>query len=116
MVNRESADLSFSEKESLKNARYMFLYQAQTTNGEDIYAYMVIEGNMLEKFRDAHMGSSLDLTKYGEIVAGGYGKPTEEVMKEMEEKYGCKHNDILNFADLIFGRVPEALMANGENV
>lgn len=84
---------------------FTFLHRGYTPDGQTAYIYLAVRGDHLPKLRHALNHGLFNAEEHGVVLAHGYGDPSQEVMREMEEKYGIKHED---YIAVPAGDLPEA--------
>ncbi len=60
-------------------------------NGEKVFSYIAIDGDLLEEFNTAIHNGNVDVDEYGYRIVSGYGEPSEAVKQMMIEEYGFDH-------------------------
>lgn len=71
-----------------------YLYRGHTVDGGQGYAYVVSTMEQFEALAEAKKKQQpVNFRDYGQVLASGFGDPTPDVMAEMEEKYGIRHED-----------------------
>ncbi len=72
---------------------FIKLVQGKDRSEKEFYAYIRVFSDKLEKFNQLYSSNDLvdlDLSEYGEIIKSGWGnKPSEEVVKYMEDNHNC---------------------------
>lgn len=68
--------------------------QGTDPNGEKVFSYIAIDGDLLEEFNEAIHKGDVDIDEYGVRIASGYGEPTEAVKKMMMDEYGFDHETL----------------------
>ena len=67
----------------------VFCLLSKDDNGRDFYTYIEIPYFMVKEYcQKIENNEVVELTDYGKILQSGWGKPSDEVIKEMSEKYG----------------------------
>jgi len=93
------ANDKISENEEIANAPCIFFYQGQSEHDEEVYIFLKTNpqkmGELLQKFSKK---KNVDLADYGEVVAGGLGKPSDDVIQEMVDVYGYDPEQMIEFA------------------
>lgn len=87
--------MSFSQKIALKEGFIVVLIRGYSPSYQPQYAYMAIQGNRVEAFREALAKGISDVEEYGVILDVGPGDPTPEVMERMERDYLFDHARML---------------------
>lgn len=77
------------------------LIAGTTRAGEDFHAYISVKPSLYQEFiRKMADGGRVDIEKYGRILHKGFGKvPSEDVKKEMTEKFGIDHDFVRHLAE-----------------
>ena len=65
--------------------------QGTDPDGEKVFSYIAIDGEMLEEFNDAIHEGNVDVDEYGFRIVSGYGEPSEAVKQMMVDDYGFDH-------------------------
>jgi hypothetical protein len=69
------------------------LIKGEGENGNKQWAYLNISPFMFAEYANAIKQENVDVSEYGEILASGEGEqPSEEIKKEMLEKYGASED------------------------
>lgn len=76
------------------------LFEGFSGTGEAFYAYIAVRADLMEAFGEAMKSKKpVDLTRFGEVLMHGMGRPTDEVKQFMEDEYGFDHSSQMK-ADL----------------
>lgn len=83
---------TFSDKEIKNKFTLVMLLQAVVEDDRSAFYYIAVSGAMLEEFKQAvEKREVFDLADFGSIILSGYGEPTSDVIKYMEENYKINH-------------------------
>ncbi len=69
------------------------LLKGETVHGDAVYAYVKADKEGIEEMlRACEIGSTIDYSRYKEIIKQDWGEePPENVKRFMESRYGFKH-------------------------
>jgi hypothetical protein len=111
-MQSENASSGNLEESVLKNQAFVVLIHG-TLNDEPYYIYARIPLNQFLAFKEAEKAGDLDITKFGEILAHGYGaQPSEKLKQEMAQKYGALDSfeaDLINQYNKIMESIKRGL-------
>lgn len=79
---------------------YVFQYRTFVPDGRQLYAYVAVNKDKIAAFMQ-HLKTqeTIVLPEYGEILATGFGEPTDEIKRWMEENYAYDHGQALLIQD-----------------
>lgn len=78
-----------------KRTLAVFLTYGYNIHGKKQYIYYAVEGTKLDEMKKVMHSPKFDIAKIGTVLKWGYGDPPQEVMQEMEDKYGFRHQSSL---------------------
>ncbi len=66
----------------------VFDLRVKLTNGETCFYFIKVYPDRKNLFLMLlNKGNSVNLAKYGEILASGYGSPSKDILNKMKDKY-----------------------------
>lgn len=66
--------------------------RVKLTNGEECYYFLKIYPDRKNLFLTLlSKGNQINLAKYGEVLASGYGDPDKELVQKMKDDYGLRY-------------------------
>lgn len=90
-----------SEKLIAKALPCLFLYRGYTQDQELVYAFLATTADKLAELRKAMRQPTFDLTRYGNVVAAGFGEPSYEICAQMAERFGFDYQNAQDMMPLI---------------
>lgn len=89
--------MSFSRKvqrqRAEKNTAIVCLLEVNLEDGREAFLYIACRGGDYKKMcKVIGRGEAFNPPDYGVVLEHGLGAPTQEVKKDMEEKYGVVHH------------------------
>lgn len=99
-ASQKSASLvpmSISDKILEEKTICVFFIKGRNALGINTYAYIAVPLNRVEAFNKAQKAGNYNLHEYGNVLKIGIGEPSDEVKREMFEKYQVQHDNIVYF-------------------
>lgn len=83
--------VSFTDKLLLREVSCLFLLQSEDEHGEQVFAYIAVDGGDLETFRQMLGRPLFNPAQLGDVLLSGRGAPSEAQKRHMEATYGFNH-------------------------